>query len=115
MGDIRCIYCGAKINDILNESTNPYDNGLHETGNKFSKDNPKYSCHICDNLITHTNRLLSEIVFDARNIDSTIFRLKEAVEYIESNRAYLQKYYLSMPAHHEFVKRTGCYDEYGGV
>lgn len=90
INEMRCVYCGAYINEM--HVTDPAD-GLHPEYNKNLKDDPKYCCYQCS-VITEINRAYGDMIKGRKTPLETAKVLREKAAYIKENGNVIQDHYI---------------------
>lgn len=88
--EMRCVYCGAYINEM--HVTDPAD-GLHPEYNKNLKDDPKYCCYQCS-VITEINRAYGDMIKGRKTPLEAAKILREKAAYIKENGNVIQDHYI---------------------
>lgn len=88
--EMRCVYCGAYINEM--HVTDPAD-GLHPEYNKNLKDDPKYCCYQCS-VITEINRAYGDMIKGRKTPLEAAKVLREKAAYIKENGNVIQDHYI---------------------
>lgn len=90
INEMRCVYCGAYINEM--HVTDPAD-GLHPEYNKNLKDDPKYCCYQCS-VITEINRAYGDMIKGRKTPLEAAKVLREKAAYIKENGNVIQDHYI---------------------